>query len=286
MQNAAWSRVTAEKSDSHAGRDLTSSNDPTAARGANSALVESWSAFWADAGVDMAFDDDPRDWLAEGAPAADAPQPREGETPRPPRPRPVQAAPAAPRIGGPEDGWPTTLPAFRDWWMTQPLIDAGAVAGRVAPVGEAGARLMVLVTDPAPDDRDTLLSGEDGRLLDAMLAAMGLTRADCYLASALPRPTPAADWRALHAEGLGALLRHHVALAAPQMLAVFGGELVKILAPERFDAGSAQGSIGVKTGGEAREIPLLASYPLAVMRGRPQAKALWWGRWLTLSRAS
>ena len=275
-----------EKSNSHTGSALTSSNDPTGRRGDHSALVESWSAFWADAGVDMAFDDDPRDWLAEGARPAEPPQARESDAPRPQasRPRPVQTAPDAPRIGGPAEGWPRTLGAFREWWMTQPLIDAGTVAGRVAPVGEAGARLMVLVADPAPDDGEALLSGEDGRLLDAMLRAMGLTRADCYIASALPCPTPAADWRTLHGEGLGALLRHHVALAAPQMLAVFGGELVNLLMPERFDAGSAQGSITLQTDGEAREIPLLASYPLAVMRRRPQAKALWWGRWLRLSR--
>lgn len=265
---------------SGSGSALTSSNDPIARRGDNSALVESWSAFWADAGVDLAFDDDPRDWIAEGAPP-----PQDAPKPDAPRPRPAQAAPAAaPAIGGPKDGWPTTLAAFRDWWMAEPLIDPGPVAGRVAPVGKAGARLMVLVADPAGDDGDALLSGEDGQLLDAMLRAMGLTRGDCYLASALPRHTPAADWRALYAGGLGALLRHHVALAAPQMLAIFGAEPVKLLAAERFDAASAQGAITLEIGGEAREIPLLASYPLAVMRGRPQAKALWWQRWLSLSR--
>ncbi len=278
-----------EKSDSHTGSALTSSNDLTASRGDNSALVASWSAFWAEAGVDMAFDDDPRDWLAEGAPPAETPQAREGDAPPGQKLRPRPAAPQqppSPRIGGPELDWPATLAAFRDWWMSEPLLDAGPVASRVAPMGEAGARLMVLVADPAPDDGGALLSGEDGRLLDAMLAATGLTRADCYLAPALPRHTPAADWRTLHAEGLGALMRHHVALAAPQMVVVFGGELVDLLMPERFDAGSAQGSITLQTGGEAREIPLLASYPLAVMRRRPQAKALWWGRWLGLSRAA
>ena len=269
-----------EKSDSHSGSNVTTFNDPGADRSDNSALVESWSAFWADAGVDLSFDDDPRDWIAEAAPPPEAPA-READARRP---RPAQTAPAAaPTIGGPSDRWPTTLPAFRDWWMTEPLVDAGAPAGRVAPVGEAGARMMILVADPAEDDGDALLSGEDGRLLDAMLAAMGLERKYCYLASALPRHTPAADWRSLHQAELGALLRHHIALAAPQMLAIFGGELVKILAPERFDAASAHGAIRVETGGEAREIPVLASYPLAVMRGRPQAKALWWRRWLSLS---
>lgn len=285
-----------EKSDSHSGSALTSSNDPMAgpdgrsggdssAHADNAALIESWSAFWADAGVDLTFEDKPRDWIAEGAPPAEAAQPRDADAARPNRPRPAapQQAPA-PGIGGDAQGWPATLAAFRDWWMNEPSLDAGPVADRAAPVGEAGARLMVLVADPASDDADALLSGEDGRLLDAMLAAMGLTRGDCYLASALPRHMPAADWRALEAEGLGALMRHHIALAAPRMLAIFGADLVNLLSPERFDAPSAQGAIMVESVGDAREIPLMASYPLAVMRSRPQAKALWWGRWLTLSR--
>ena len=81
---------------------------------------------------------------------------------------------------------------------------------------------------------------------------------------------------------MGGGFQHPDLICASQILAIFGGELVTILAPERFDAASAQGAIRVETGGEAREIPVLASYPLAVMRSRPQAKALWWGRWLTL----
>lgn len=252
------------------------------------ALVESWAAFWADAGVDLAFDDDPHDWIAEGAPPAGAQDKTDRDAPRP---KPVQRpAPPAPKIGGPAQDWPGSLPAFRDWWLAEPLVDRGPLAGRVAPVGDRGARLMVLVADPAQDDGDALLSGQDGQLLDAMLAAMGLTRADCYLASALPRHTPAADWRGLYAEGLGALMRHHIALAAPQMLAVFGEDVLKMLSPERFDKASAQGAIAVENGGidgaGTHEIPLLASYPLAVMRSRPQAKAVWWQRWLSLSRPS
>lgn len=258
--------------------------DPKAESGDLTVLVESWSAFWTDAGVDLAFEDDPRDWIAEGTPPPAAIEKRDRDTPRP-RPAPPRSA-DPPKIGGISDRWPATLAAFRDWWMRDPLLDTGPLTGRVPPAGEAGARLMVLVADPAADDGADLLSGTDGRLLDAMLKSMGLTRADCYLASALPRHTPAADWDRLADEGLGALLRHHIALVDPHMLAVFGGDLVNVLAPERFEPAQARGTIQVGPAESAREIAVLASYPLAVMSGRPHVKALWWQRWLSLSRPS
>lgn len=246
-------------------------------------MVESWAAFWADSGVDLAFEDDARDWIAEGAPPPDKAKTEKDA----PRPRPAQRPqPEAPRIGGKPEAWPADLAAFRQWWLSEPSIDPAPLAGRVAPMGPADAGIMVLVSDPAADDGQELLSGADGRLIDAMLRAMGMQRADAYLAPALPRHTPAPDWQRLHEEGLGALLRHHIALANPKILTVFGIELVKMLAPERFDPATMQGSITVPNGGNPREIPLLASYPLAVMGGRPRAKALWWQRWLSLSRPS
>ncbi|GGD54890.1 uracil-DNA glycosylase family protein [Croceicoccus mobilis] len=245
------------------------------------ALVASWSAFWADAGVDSDFLDDPRDWLAEAKPA-DNPQKGERQPARAVAPRET----AKPKIGGPRESWPQTLEDFRSWWMSAPMLDEAPATSRVAPAGKAGARLMVLVSDPAADDRageaGALLSGTDGRMLDAMLAAMGLTREDCYLASALPRHTPAPDWRQLHEDGLGELLRHHVALARPRLLAVFGRDTVRMIAPERFDGSAMTGSISLEGG----EIPLIAGYPLGVMATRPQRKALWWQCWLGLSQTA
>ncbi|MEM9017931.1 MAG: ABC transporter substrate-binding protein, partial [Verrucomicrobiota bacterium] len=63
----------------------------------------------------------------------------------------------------------------------------------VPPRGSARPDLMVLVIDPEQNDRELLLSGEKGKLLQRMLAAMGMNEDRVYIASALPRHTPMAD---------------------------------------------------------------------------------------------
>jgi DNA polymerase len=175
-------------------------------------------AWWAEAGVDRSFADEPRGWLAEppsAAPPAPAPQPE------PPAP------PVAP-IGGLREQWPSDLAAFCEWWLNEPSLDHGGLAPRVAPRGQAGAPLMVIVGEPEETDTQTLLSGPHGRFLDAFLGAAGLGVDEVYRASALPRHTPLADWPRLADEGLGAVLAHHVALVAPQRVLVFGDNLLPL----------------------------------------------------------
>ena len=114
--------------------------------------------WWREAGVDAVFEDEPRGWLAE--PAAEA------EAAAPPSRKPLQPAPAPPpdlpKIGGPREQWPRDLAAFRAWWLSEASLDEGGLAPRIAPSGDAGAKLMVLVAMPEEGDRDTLLSGPGG----------------------------------------------------------------------------------------------------------------------------
>ena len=72
-------------------------------------------------------------------------------------------------------------------------IDTARAYPRIAPRGDAGAALMVLVPQPEESDRDRLMSGPQGRLLANILAAMGLEESEVYLAAALPCHTPMAD---------------------------------------------------------------------------------------------
>ena len=85
---------------------------------------------------------------------------------------------------------------------------------------------MVLVEEPEAEDSEALLSGPEGRLLDAMLAAFGLKREDAYLASVLPRHKPAPDWNVLMQQGIGQVIAHHIGLAAPERLLVTRRPLV------------------------------------------------------------
>ncbi|WP_239805758.1 hypothetical protein [Croceicoccus hydrothermalis] len=253
-----------------------------------SALAASIDAWWADAGVDHAFVDDARDWLAEGAasekpgaPAKDARRParRPAHADAPPPPRGPAANAALPdRIGGPRADWPETLETFGSWWLTERSLDTGPVARRVPPAGPKRAAVMVLVCEPEAADHEVLLSGSDGAFLDAMLRAMGTTRAATYRASVLPRHTPAADWDAMKAAGLGNLLRHHVALAAPKRMLVFGREALDLLQPSAF-AETGVGTVSI----DGADIPVMAGYPLSTLAQRAHFKRNWWHRWLAFS---
>lgn len=230
-------------------------------------------AWWRDAGVDLDFADGPQVWLAEPAPtraespaAQSAPVHREPVLPPPP--------PAARLV--PAEGLPGDLTAFTAWWLDEAMFTDGAPAGRVAPQGQAGAQLMVLVDEPEAEDQTSLLSGPHGKLLDAFLLAMGTTRDAVYLASALPRHTPAADWDSLARAGLGEVLAHHLRLVAPQRLLVFGANASSLL-----DHGTANSGQTLRHFyHEEPRIPALAAPGLDTLAARPLRKAALWQAFL------
>lgn len=228
--------------------------------------------WWREAGVDADFLDEPRVWLAD-------PETSEGDAPPRafrPAPRPVEVAPELPTLA--TLPLPDTLPAFVDWWRTEPLVGDGAAAGRVAPRGAAGARLMVLVEEPEAEDEGVLLGGDgpQGRLLAQILRAFGVAPDGAYVASALPRHTPAADWRAGAARGLGRVVAHHIGLVGPQRLLVLGGNALSLLGHEPPQAPAVLRSFKHEGG----ELPMLAGWALSALLNQPRAKAMLWRGWL------
>lgn len=227
--------------------------------------------WWREAGVDCDFSDEPRAWLREPEVEA-APDPAQ-ELAIPPRTVPRQSAtpaldralsrePGAP-IGGDRTRWPDTLEAFRDFWLTEPSLDDGALRDRVAPLGEAGAELMVLVGMPEDGDREALLSGPQGALLRRIFRAMAIAESATYLASALPRLTPLPEWDDLAARGLADLTCHHIALAKPRRLIAFGRESALLT-----------GACGISA---------LAAPRLDTLARSPAHKRRFWHNWLEFS---
>lgn len=229
--------------------------------------------WWHEAGIDFTFADDPADWLAcakvtEAAPVA-APAPPENEPRRDFAPRsdvsPLDLA-----------SMPANLAAFREWWLSEPSLDEGRTAGRVPPRGVAGAGLMVIVPEPEREDSDRLLSGPQGKLLDAILSAMGIAQERTYVASVLPRHTPAPDWSGMAARGMDEVLARHIALAAPQRILAFDGNILPLLgnAP-------AQGPAVLRTfNHEGASISLLAVRGLQRLIERSSWKRELWRAWL------
>ena len=243
--------------------------------GGNSSLAEQFAAaldWWREAGVDCDYADSPQGWIAPEITAETA-QPSLIAAPKP------EPAPPA-EID--RSSWPTDLGAFASWWLTEPWLDGGQMAGRIAPRGSHGAQAMILVAEPERDDTSELLSGPQGRLLAAMLAAMNIMPESAYVASVLPRHTPHADWAEAAARGFGELACHHVALAAPQRLIVLGSNILSLLGhdPANFPAGAGEFQHG------STRLPMLAARDLAVLLERPRWKAGFWQNWLAWTKSA
>jgi len=258
----------------------------------NPGLVEEVAAalaWWREAGVDACFLDDPVDWLAEKQARADThPHPGASREPhlssspgaaeRVPRPggaapRPAAAAPVIDPAAIPRD-----LRGFTEWWLSEPLLDEGRTSGRLPPRGEAGAEIMILVSEPELEDSERLLSGPQGRLLEGMLAAMGVSPERTYVASALPRHTPMADWQGITAKGYGEVLRRHVALVAPRRLIAFGSNVPPLLGNDPPNLGQ----FFTQFNHEGMDVPFWTAADLGVLLARPRAKARVWQQWLDL----
>lgn len=240
-------------------------------------LVDSHRNWWQLAGLETLVDEEPQNWLAlKGDPVPDKPAPeavppvRQSESALAapaPSPTPTPLAPLA---------MPDDWVAFQSW-----LANDTAVPGtrwhpqRILPAGTQGAKLMVLALTPEMADQDAgqLFAGDAGRLLDAMLGAIGLTRAQCYLASlALTRP-PGGRIDGADLAALTPLLWHHLRLAAPAKLLLFGSDLAQLVFGS--DLAALRGSLrdvnqsGVTVAAAATQHPLL-------LLDRPARKAAAW----------
>lgn len=225
--------------------------------------------WWREAGVDLAFADEPQGWLSA---ANETEIVQSAATARPVVAALQEQAPPPPRLGGDRQDWPNDLAAFPAWWLGEATLDHGPPEGRIAPRGPAGAPLMVLVEQPEAEDREHLLAGPQGRLLDAILAALGIAPDQAYVASVLPRHMPMPDWPALAEAGLGEVTAHHVRLAAPQRLIAFGANVSSLLGHD--PAKNAQFSPVLHH--EGPRMPALAAPGLSALLARPRGKARLW----------
>ncbi|WP_264424246.1 uracil-DNA glycosylase family protein [Novosphingobium sp. KCTC 2891] len=226
--------------------------------------------WWRDAGVDCAFVDDPQDWLAASRPVV-PPTPAQRKAMAE-----AEVVAAIPPIGADRAGWPSELAGFAAWWMAEPSL-APAGARRVPPAGPAEAELMVLVAMPEEEDSERLLSGRGGKMLDAMLAAMDLSRDRTYLTSVLPARIAVPDWADLASRRLGDVLAHHVALAQPRRLLVFGRSLVSTL----LDNDSTHKRSDLRAfNHDGGSVPAISTYDLEALLAKPAFKASLWNRWL------
>jgi len=230
-------------------------------------LAEQYAAtldWWRGAGVDCVFEDDVQSMLSDieapatKAAAASAPAEEKIET--------------APEPAISPKNLPGDMQSFRDWWMDPETPLPTGPSPRIAPRGETGAPLMLLVPMPETDDVDQLLSGPQGKMLASITLALGYDAGLAYFASAIPANITLPDWGALAADGLGTALHKHIELAKPDRVIMFGSKLPAMLGhdpaapPEAFT--------------DIAGIPALTTFAPDRLLDHPRQRARLWQRLL------
>ena len=210
-------------------------------------------AWWLEAGVDLAIQDDPRDWL------------------KPPAPKPGRSeAPA--EISNLAQPSHETLAELQQWLASSAQVPlASATAKRILPSGPENAPVMLLSDAPALEDftAGQPIGGEAWLLAQRMLKAIGIAAEESYNASLSCFHAPGARMTEGDREACAELARRHIGLAKPQRLLLFGdGPCVALLGKRLIQArGHVHKVEGVRT---------VATFHPRHLMNRPSDKALAW----------
>ena len=217
-------------------------------------------AWWLEAGVDVAVQDTPRNWLkpvAQPAPLLKAIQEVE--------------VPAARQL-------PESLDLFRDWLRDEPALPfAASGSRRVLPVGKENPRVMLLTDSPGKEgsSEGRPIGGDPWLLAQRMLASIGIDPAEAYCASFSCFHTIGSALGGADLDSCADIARHHIRLARPERLLILGDVPAKALIGK--PVASARGHVhkveGVRT---------VATFHPSTMMNYPSNKELAWADLLLL----
>ena len=221
----------------------------------DSAQAASTLAWWLEMGVDVAVQDEPRDWLAPAPPKA---------TPTAP------TGPAAePNIAQPSH---QTLAELQDWLaLSTQLPLASATARRILPHGPENAPVMLLSDAPTLEDLASgqPIGGDSWALTVRMLAAIGIKADESYVASLTCFHAPGQRLKDAELAECAELARSHIALARPERLILFGDTPARALLGKPLTA--ARGHLHKVEG-----VPAIATFHPRHLLKRTSDKALAW----------
>ena len=247
-------------------------------------------AFYLEAGVDCALAEEPVDRLSEpDAPAAPAPV-RETAPPRPLREMPA-ATPAVPRseIAPPPEA---AIAIAREAARTAPTLEAlrallenfegcalkNTATRLVFADGNPQARIMFVGEAPGRDEDIEGLPfvGRSGKLLDRMIAAIGLDRSKAYIANVIPwrppgnrTPTPQETQICLP------FIQRQIELVNPDVLVTLGNPSTQTLLSTREGIMRTRGKwFDYDTG--TRTIRAMATFHPAYLLRSPSYKRMSW----------
>jgi uracil-DNA glycosylase family 4 len=223
--------------------------------------ADAYLAWWRLAGVECAVAEAPVDWLRP----VSAPQVASGRAPD-------RIHEPAPHISEK----PGTLELFQHWIAS----DSGQPERRwpgpvLLPTGPADAPLMIITDMPDAADMaaGTLMGDAAGRLLDAMLRAIGLKRDDVHVGSLFFSRPPGGMVEASDLITIAERVRLHVSLARPRRLLLLGDRTKRALIAAN-DGMDAKGLRDFNHQGGI--VPAVATFHPRLLLTQPMAKAECW----------
>jgi uracil-DNA glycosylase len=253
--------------------------------------VQQLLAFYLEAGVDCALTDEPLDRLADPdvAPASAKAEPREAAAPRAfMPPPPAVAAPRADAVLAPE----AAIISAREAARTAPTLEAlrallenfdGCALKHTATRlvfadGNPQSRIMFVGEAPGRDEDIEGLPfvGRSGKLLDRMIAAIGLDRSKAYIANVIPwrppgnrTPTPQETQICLP------FIQRQIELVNPDVLVTLGNPSTQTLLQTRDGIMKTRGKwFDYDTG--TRTIRAIATFHPAYLLRSPSYKRMSW----------
>ena len=210
-------------------------------------------AWWLEAGVDVAVQENPRDWLTPPAPRA-APSPQ---------------TPAQSNLVQPNQD---TLAELQNWLSSSvDLPFAGSAPKRVLPHGPENASVMLLSDAPTLEDAAAgqPIGGESWALAGRMLAAIGISVEDAYSASLSCFHAPGARMSPQQRADCAEVARRHIGLVKPKRLLLLGdGPCLALLGKRLVEArGRAHNVEGVRA---------VATFHPRQLINQPSNKSLAW----------
>ena len=251
----------------------------------NAPTVQQLLAFYLEAGVDCALAEEPIDRLSDSELISAASRPAQ-----PPTARPAGAIPVARAEAGP--GTEAAILSAREAARTAPTLDAlrallekfdgcalKATATRlVFADGNPQARIMFVGEAPGrEEDLEGLpFVGRSGKLLDRMIAAIGLDRTSAYIANVIPwrppgnrTPTPQETQICLP------FIQRQIELVNPDVLVTLGNPSTQTLLETREGIMKTRGRwFEYNTG--TRVIRAIATFHPAYLLRSPGCKRMAW----------
>jgi DNA polymerase len=256
-------------------------------------------AFYAEAGVDALLGEEPADRLSaariENAPVADAPARPElplRSVPAPPPQSKSDGAPAAPEIAvmaaREAARGAASLDELRDILATFEGCALRTTAKQLV-FADGNPRARVMFVGEAPGREEDLeglpFVGRSGKLLDLMMAAIGLDRSAAYIANIIPwrppgnrTPTPQESQICLP------FILRQIELANPDVLVCLGGPAAQALLGVSEGIKRTRGRwFSFHTG--TREIRAVATFHPAYLLRSPLEKRLAWRDFVSIKKA-